>query len=738
MFGPNPRNGTCVVIDFFQRNGSLSFGERLRSFRGRAGLTQHEFAERTGISVRALRDLENGRVEQPRGRTLRGLATLLSVDVDEVRELLVACRRTVPSGDEGLRVDILGTLSVRHGGNVREISATKLRRLLGLLALHHPDPVGFEEIRRTLWPKNPPRSSQNLIHTYISQLRGVLLPPGSRPVAPAASCLTRTPGGYVLALERDQVDLTRFLDLAARARQAHDEGDSATAYELAGRACRCWRGPILADEPLLAHHPEATAAARKGTENLLLHADLAMQFRQPEQVVHALRGAAREEPLHEGLQARLILALASCGQQSEALNVFADVVRRLDAELGVEPGEELRHAHLRVLHQQLPSPRGGRLTRALTDGPTAARSPDLSAAVPVPNPMPPTSRPSQLPAEPMIFVGRAAEMRKLDRLLSAPGERGGHVPAALITGLPGVGKTTLALRWAHRRERAFPDGQLYVDLRGHSVRPPLRPEEALHSFLRALGVPRARIPDSPDEAANLYRTVLSGRRVLVVLDNAGDEEQIRPLIPGGADCAVLVTSRNTLPGLVARQGVRRVGLDLLTQNESVGLLARLLGQRRVDAEPLAAAALARYCGGLPPAVRILGARLAELPGLSIAQYCVELQDIEFFRRQGCEDDDLFSSVQAAFALSYAALPESARRFFRLLGRTEGRNVTAYTMADLAGTTPREALRALRRLVEASLLHERAHALFTVPGPLLRYAEALDRHDDPHLPSDAAS
>ncbi|MFB6579356.1 BTAD domain-containing putative transcriptional regulator [Streptomyces sp. NPDC056402] len=294
--------------------------------------------------------------------------------------------------------------------------------------------------------------------------------------------MSRTHTGYVLELERDQVDLTQFQDLWARARQAHGAGDAEAAHELAERAYGCWRGPLLAGEPLLPHHPAAMAAARQRVESLLLYTDLSLQVRRPERVLGALRGATEEEPLHEGLQARLMLVLASCGEQREALKIYSEVARGLDRELGVQPGDELRRAHLRILHQQLPWPR---------TGPAAAWAAfDAPAAPPVRPAAPPARpRPSQTPAASTGFVGRTAELKRLDRLLLPTGERVGQVPAVLVTGFPGVGKTALAVRWAHRVRERFPDGQLYVDLHGYADRRALHPQEALASFLRALGVP---------------------------------------------------------------------------------------------------------------------------------------------------------------------------------------------------------------------------------------------------------
>ncbi|MFE1873675.1 BTAD domain-containing putative transcriptional regulator [Streptomyces sp. NPDC059496] len=721
----NPVRGTATADEDLS-GGSWSFGERLLSFRGREGLTQRELAERAGVSVRVLRDIEHGRVHRPQTRTVRLLARVLGFDADTARQLAPPAREAVRPGSERLHIGILGPLSVRYRGVETHVHAAKVRRLLALLALRYPEAAGLGEITHALWPKDPPRSYQNLVHTYVSQARRVLLLPGGPAGAPAPSFLARTHTGYVLELERDQVDLTQFQDLWARARQAHGAGDAEAAHELAERAYGCWRGPLLAGEPLLPHHPAAMAAARQRVESLLLHTDLSLQVRRPERVLGALRGATEEEPLHEGLQARLMLVLASCGEQREALKIYSEVARRLDRELGVQPGDELRRAHLRILHQQLPWPRTGPAAAwAAFDGPAA---PPVRPAAPPPRP-----RPSQTPAASTGFVGRAAELKRLDRLLLPTGERVGQVPAVLVTGFPGVGKTALAVRWAHRVRERFPDGQLYVDLHGYADRRALHPQEALASFLRALGVPDGELPRSLDEAANLYRTLLSDRRMLIVLDNAREESQIRPLVPGAAGCAVLVTSRDTLPGLVARDGVPRLDLNVLGEDEALTLLSRLLRSGRADAEPLAARALNRQCGGLPLAIRLLAARLEEHPRVGIAQLCVELQEAGAFRELPVETDDLFTAVHAAFELSYVSLPEPLRRWFRLFARTEGRLVSGYAMADLAGTTPLEATRALRRLVGVSLLRECAPNRFSLPAPLLRYARRLALEEDARCP-----
>ncbi|MFI5801245.1 BTAD domain-containing putative transcriptional regulator [Streptomyces sp. NPDC051561] len=328
----------------------------VRAHRRRTGLTQSRLAAAAGISVRALRDIERGHVRRPQRRTLGRLAVVLGLDVEEIRCPLAARRAPAPDDETSLRIGVFGRLSIELDGVEREMRALKLRRLLALLVLCHPHPAGLDEIAGALWQEERPRSYRNLIHTYVSQARTFFRSASSGAGSGDSSYLVRTPTGYVLSVGRDQVDVTRFGDLADQARQAHARGEERTAFEFAARAQQGWRGPVLSAEPLLAEHPAAIAANRRRIENLLLYADLAWKFGQPGPVVSALRAAAEDEPLHEGVQARLVLALASCGEQAEALRVFSTVTRRLDTELGLRPGPEMRHAQLQVLQQRLAWP----------------------------------------------------------------------------------------------------------------------------------------------------------------------------------------------------------------------------------------------------------------------------------------------------------------------------------------------------------------------------------------------
>ncbi|TDD95309.1 BTAD domain-containing putative transcriptional regulator [Actinomadura rubrisoli] len=691
-------------------------GERVRWLRRRARLTQYDLSELAGISVRAVRDIEQGRVRRPRTVTLARLGGALGLDGDDAWWQRRPRQEPRPGPNDLPGIGILGPLYIRRDGAVTDVQAPKLRLLLALLALRFPQAAGFEEITQALWPDGPPRSHQGLIYTYVSQLRGLMR---SGEPSPGPLELARTHGGYRLVTDRAHVDRTRFEDLVARTREARTAGRAAEALALTRRALDRWHGSLLADVPQLRQDPAAVAVAGLRVESVLAYADLAMELRRPRQALHTLRSVAREEPLHEGLQARLMLVLASCGEQSEALGVFACVRRRLMDELGVEPGDEIRRAHLRVLRQQLPWP---------DEAEPPARRHREPPSAPVRH-----AAPSQLPNAAGVFVGRAAPLAELSRrLLPDPRAAAGRAPVTLVSGQPGVGKTALAVRWAHRMRDRFPDGQLYADLRGHSVRRAVTAHEALRQFLRALAVPDGQVPADVDEAAALYRSQLAGRRMLVVLDDARDEDQVRPLIPGGGHSAVLVTSRARMPGLVARDGARRMDLGVLTSGETYALLAELLGRERVDAEPAAAAALGMLCGGLPLALRVAAARMAESPGADLAQYCAKLRESGVFHE--LDGADLPSSLRFAFDASHAALPEPSRRLLRLLGMTPGLHVTVGVAAELAGSPPDEARRMLRGLVDASLLEQRARDRFVMPDLLRGYvAELAERREA--VPSD---
>lgn len=526
----------------------LPFAGWLRDERVRAGLTQAELAGRAGLSLRAIRNAERGRVRRPRPETERRL-----------REALAE------APPEPVRIDVLGPLAVRFGDRPVEIGAEKQRLLLALLALQPNRTVRREDLVDVIWDEPPP-SCLELVHTYVARLRRALRPAG---------LITTDKGGYRLSVGADELDLLRFDALVERAEREPEAAEEAYRDALA-----LWRGPALADVERLRQHPVRLALAMRRAQAVLAYAGAAAAH--PEDAAVQLRALTAEEPLNESAHARLMLALAASGRQAAALGVFDEVRRRLADELGIEPGPELREAQRQVLRQDFGAPEQ------------------------------PASVPAQLPADVHGFRGRTAQLGELDALLRR-GEADTGARIAVLSGTAGVGKTALAVRWAQRARAEFPDGQLYVDLRGYGTVRPVEPGDALSGFLRALGVDGADIPAEPDERAAKFRTVLDGRRMVLLLDNAGSVGQVRPLLPGSPSCLVLVTSRDALPGLVARDGARRVLVDLLTDTEARDLLRTLVG-RRVDDEQAATSALIGYSARLPLALRLVAELALSRPG----------------------------------------------------------------------------------------------------------------------------
>ncbi|MEV4053801.1 tetratricopeptide repeat protein [Amycolatopsis sp. NPDC049688] len=567
---------------------------------------------------------------------------------------------------EPVRIGVLGPLTVTRGTEPVEIGAEKQRLLLALLALQPNRTVRREDLVDVVWDE-PPSSCLELLHTYVARLRRALRP---------ADLIATDKGGYRLAAGEQELDLLEFEALLAR--DAHRE------------ALGLWRGPALADLGRLRQHPARLAIAMRRAKAVMAYAETA----DPEDAAVQLRVLTAEEPLNESAHAKLMLVLAASGRQAVALGVYDEVRRRLAGELGIEPGPELRAAHRQVLRQDFPEP--------------------------------PSRVPAQLPADVPGFRGRAAQLAELDALLRREeGDTGARI--AVLSGTGGVGKTALAVHWAQRSPEEFPDGQLYLDLHGFGTVRPVDPGDALSGFLRALGVPGADIPAEPEERAAKFRTALAGRRMLLLLDNAGSVGQVRPLLPGSPSCLVLVTSRDALPGLVARDGARRVLVDLLTETEARDLLRALLG-RRVDAEPGATEALIGYSARLPLALRLVAELALSRPGERLAALAAELADER--RRLDLLDGggDPLTAVRAVFSWSYRHLAPAAARVFRLCGLHPGRDLTPPAIAALAGVPLPEAERLTGTLVRAHLAQQTGEDRVQLHDLLRVYAAELAAED----------
>jgi DNA-binding SARP family transcriptional activator len=595
-------------------------------------------------------------------------------------------------------------LEVWAGGRQLELGGPHQRALLALLLVRANRVVSVERLAHLLWSGQPPPTGRGLVQGCVAQLRRALREgagPGREPL------LTRRPG-YLLEVRPGELDLDRFEQLVAAGEYAE--------------ALAVWRGPALDGITVDACRADGAVLDERRMAVLEQRIDVDLWSEQATGTVGELRALVRAHPLRERLWAQLMLALYVSDRQAEALATYQELRRTLVEQLGIEPATTVQNLHAAILAggdarqaylAERPAPGA-----APTPTPASGAAPDPAKAAP----------PAQLPGAMATFTGRTDDLKYLEALLGDGGPLGGKARIGVVTGTAGVGKSALAVQWAHLVRDRFPDGQLYVNLRGYATAPPLRPIEALAGFLHAFGVPVGQVPAEPDQAAALYRTLLAGRRVLVVLDNARTAEQIRPLLPGGDDCVVLVTSRHALGGLVARDGAVHLALDVLAPDEAQVLLARVLGERRVDAEPEAVVELARLCAYLPLALRIAAANLTLRPDRRIADHVAELAA---GNRLGAltVDGDESSAVRASFDLSYATLPADARRLFRLLGLVPGPHVTVGAAAALAGLAPDRVARLLYRLAAAHLLDQPAPDRYGSHDLLRLYAAERGGEED---------
>ena len=596
-------------------------------------------------------------------------------------------------------IGLLGSLQVRVDGAAVAVPAARQRALLAVLAVRAGELVPTDELAEIVWDGKPPDRAAATIRNYVKRLRFRLGSAGRQIV-------TCRPG-YRLEVAEDELDLRLLTRLWRDGGVAVRGGDWAAAFGGLGQALGLWRGVPFADagcERLQREQVPPLSELRLQAAEWRAEAGLALG--RHAELVGELAGWCAAEPLRERFAVLRMLALYRSGRQADALAAFQQARRMLVDELGVEPGEELRR-----LHQQVLARDPALAVPAEWDAAAAAGGLDAARVVP-----------RQLPAAVARFAGRSGELGVLAGLAEEVASgAGGTVVISAIGGMAGVGKTALAVLFTHRVAGLFPDGQLYVDLRGFGPSgDPVPPARVVREFLGALGVAPRAVPADVDAQAGLYRSVLAGKRVLVVLDNARDAAQVRPLLPGSAGCLVVVTSRSQLAGLAAVEGARLLPLGLLTEQEARELLAGRLGAGRVEAEAEAVTELIRLCARLPLALAITAARAAARPEHPLEALAAEL------RAAGGPLDALdagepTASVRAVFSWSYRQLSPAAARLFRLLGIHPGPDISAPAAASLAGVEPAQARHLLAELARAHLVAEHAIGRYAFHDLLRAYA-----------------
>ncbi|MFI1256165.1 AfsR/SARP family transcriptional regulator [Streptomyces netropsis] len=624
---------------------------------------------------------------------------------------------------------VLGAVSaLTDGGEQIPLGPAMRRSLLAMLLLRPNTAVGVDRLTEALWGEEPPRHSRTVLQGHVSRLRALLAEHG----APAYGVELVTQGrAYLLRLPESLVDAHRFEELLQLARGQRDAGD---AVSMLREALSLWQGPALAGtvySTLLETAAHMLQELRLTAVEEL--ADAHGRLGEHGTAAAVLHTEAIANPLRESLIAVLMLALGRAGRRSEALDWFHRTRRLLADQLGIDPGAALTDAYTALLRADTPQaaaapapvPTSSALVPSSEPQETrraqeAREQREISAPAAAPHHI--AAVPQLLPRRPGGFTGRKDELAALDRATAS-----GSGPIAVITGSAGVGKTSLAVHWAHHRRADFPDGRLFVDLHGYSAIPARDSTSVLREFLLTLGVPAERMPGSPDAMGACYRDLTSGRRLLIVLDNARGSEQIRPLLPGGEDCVTLVTSRDRLGGLVASDAARPVPLAELPPAHSTALLSAVLGPDLVAAEPEAAARLAELCDGLPLALRVAAARLVTRPHGGLAAFAGELAD-EHSRLDLLNVED--TGVAAALGLTVHHLPEPAREMFHRLGPHTGATLDTGTAAALADCPPGRATVALDQLAAAHLVVETGPRSYVLHDLVRLYARTLAPGHDP--------
>ncbi|TPQ19462.1 AfsR/SARP family transcriptional regulator [Streptomyces sporangiiformans] len=623
---------------------------------------------------------------------------------------------------EPLTFAVLGPIRAQRAGADLALGSPQERALLALLLVRAGQPVSVSEIVNVLWGPRPPHSAVNVIRRHVGSLRRLVEP--GLPARAAGRWLIRDAGGYRWAADSDSLDLLRFRRLRHEARRAADESP-ARAVELLTQALSLWKGTVASGlPPEIRERAGFASVDREHLAAVQEAADAALRAGVPGAVLPELREATARNPLDEPLLARLIRVLAATGRRPEALSTYQAACSRLAEELGMDPGAELREAHDAVLE----------------DAPaTGAGSAGTASDTPTPPTASATPPPAQLPHDLPTFTGRRTELDAALALLTGhDGRPAETVVISAIAGMAGIGKTTLAVHWAHRVAERFPDGQLYVNLRGYDPSGAVMSAgEAVRLFLDALGVPPERVPHGVDAQAALYRSLLARRRFLVLLDNARDTDQVRPLLPGTPGCLTIVTSRNQLSGLVCAHGAHALTLRPLDAEQARVFLARRLGAQRLEGESGAVAEITALCAGLPLALACVAARAAAHPHFPLSAIAAELRathgSLDAFSRT-----DASANVSAVFSWSSGALSTGVARLFRLLALHPGPDFSVPAAAALAGLPVREARQLLSELAEVHLIGEHSPGRYAFHDLLRAHAAELVHAQHPEAEREAAT
>jgi DNA-binding SARP family transcriptional activator len=615
---------------------------------------------------------------------------------------------------------LLGPLVVRSGDSVLPIPHGKQRVLLAALLAHAGEVISADDLAELIWDGQPPLSARVTLQNYVKRLRQALGPCGQ------GRLRTHRPG-YVIDASVAEVDLIRFGALCVAGHAAARQGDWARAAAQLRTSLSLWRGqPFLGVPSQRLAHAEGPRLIEMRADALETRIDAEMHLDGHGQVITELRQLVAAEPLRERPRGLLMLALYRAGRPAEALAEYRDARQALVRELGLEPGPRLVQLHRQILSADAALDLHMDERRAVVI-PAQLAAPVTPAADVGHAVGGGTVVPRQLPASVAHFTGRQLELNALTAQLDRPDELNAAVTIWTIVGTAGIGKTALALHWAHRVAARFPDGQLYADLRGFGPRvAPATPEEVIRGFLGALGVPSAEFPARLEAQAALYRSLLAERSMLVVLDNARDAEQVRPLLPGSAACVVLVTSRNQMTGLVVAEGAYPLNLDLLSEADAADLLARRLGSARLSAEPEAARKLISLCARLPLALAVVAGRAASQPEVCLGRIVAELRTA---RLDALATGEAATDLRAVLSWSYGRLSAPAAAMFRRLGAAPGTDITAESAARLAGMDLRQARTTLAELARTHLIEEQAPGRFAWYDLVRAYAMERASADD---------